>query len=66
MHGEPENDPAPLLAKLTMPFGDVGPIGAVSLTTTVHVVAWLIRTEDGAHVTDALVESLPKPIDVDP
>ena len=66
VHGEPAKVPVPLLAKLTVPVGDVGPIVAVSLTVTVHVVARFIVTEDGEHETIVVVEFVPKPIVVDP
>ena len=66
MHGESAKVPALLVAKLTVPVGDVGPIVAVSLTVTVHVVAWFIKTEDGEHEIVVVVESVPKPIVVDP
>ena len=55
-----------MLVKSTVPVGAVGPTDAVSVTVTVHVVAWFIATEEGEQVTDVVVESLPKPIDVDP
>ena len=66
VHGEPAKVPAPLVAKLTLPVGDVGPIVAVSLTVTEHVVVWFITTEDGEHEIVVVVESVPKPIVVDP
>jgi len=64
--GDPVKEPAALLVKLTVPVGVVGPIEDVSVTVTVHVVAWFIATEEGEQLTLVVVESLPKPIDADP
>jgi len=66
VHGEPAKEPAALLVKVTVPVGVVGPIVAVSSTVTVHVVAWFIATEEGEQAIVVVVESLPKPIVVDP
>jgi hypothetical protein len=66
VHGEPANTPAALLVKLTLPVGAVALIAAVSVTVTLHVVAWFIATDEGAQVIAVAVESLPKPIDADP
>ncbi len=66
VHGEPVNEPAALLVKSTVPVGVVGLVEVVSATVTVHVVAWFIATEGGEQLTAVAVESLPKPIDVDP
>jgi len=66
VHGDPVKEPAPLLVKLTVPVGLFGPVEDVSVTVTVHVVAWFIATEEGEQLTLVVVESLPKPIDADP
>lgn len=66
MHGEPANVPAALLVKVTEPVGAVEPIEDVSVTVTVHDVAWFIATEDGEQVMLVVVESLPKLIEADP
>jgi hypothetical protein len=66
VHGEPAKEPVPLLAKLAVPVGVDAPINVVSLTVTVQVVAWFSTTDEGEHVTEVAVESLPKLIDADP
>jgi len=66
VHGEPAKEPMPLLVKPAEPIGVVAPTDAVSVTVTVHVVAWFITTDEGEHVMVVVVESSPKPIDVDP
>jgi len=66
VHGEPANEPTALLVKPTVPVGAVAPITDVSVTVTVHVVAWFIATDEGAQAILVAVESLPKPIDADP
>ena len=58
MQGEPVNVP-PLLLKLTVPVGAVAPDDAVSVTTAVQVVAWLMTTLEGEHVTAVVVGFLP-------
>jgi hypothetical protein len=46
------NVPArPVAVKPTEPAGVVAPAPLVSATVAVHVDAWLIGTEDGAHTT---------------
>ena len=47
------NVPVPLLLNSTVPVGGMpGPIPVESATVTVHCVAWLVVTVEGAHTTD--------------
>jgi hypothetical protein len=66
VHGELVNEPTPLLAEPAVPVGVVAPINAVSVTVTVHVVAWFSATDEGEQVIAVAVGSLPRLIDVDP
>ena len=66
VHGASVKDPGPVLPKLTLPVGELGPIVAVSFTNAVQVVAWFIATDDGEHETVVVVGSVPKVIVVDP
>ena len=54
----PVNVPVPLLVKVTEPVGVVGLV-EVSVTVAVQLVAWLIATLEGVHVTDVVVECNP-------
>ena len=49
-------EPLGLVANVTVPLGDDFAPKSVSLTTAVHVVAWLTTTDAGAHVTLVEVE----------
>ncbi len=50
------NEPAaPVEVKLTEPVGVIAVPGEVSVTVAVHVDAWAIGTDDGAHATAVLV-----------
>ena len=56
------NEPAtPLLVKLTVPDGDVAPELAVSVTVTVHELAWATTTGE-LQVTDVVVGCFAAPI----
>ena len=57
MQGSPAKDPTPLVESVTVPVGIVGPVKAASVTTTVHVVAWLIVIEFSMHEIVVIVGS---------
>ena len=54
VHGDPVNEPVPLLVNVTVPVGAV-PTAEVSVTVAVHVASWLIATGLGLHETDVVV-----------
>jgi hypothetical protein len=56
-HGFLENEPDPTTLKLTSPVGATcAPTDDVSLTATVHFVAWPAFTEAGLQLTSVLVD----------
>ena len=59
VHGLVVNVPVLLVVKVTGPVGAVAPLGAVSVTVTVHVVDEPMSTGDGTHTSEVDVESKP-------
>lgn len=57
MHGLVVNAPVLLVVKVTRPVGAVAPLGAVSVTVTVHVVDEPMSTGDGTQTSEVDVES---------
>jgi len=55
VQGDVTKLPVPELVQATVPVGVVAPVVEVSLTVAVHVVAWLMKTDDGVHDSVVLV-----------